>query len=210
MLFLASNGYRCIAHDRRGHGRSSQPCGPRHGYLRRRLGRGGQRAGSDRCRACRPLDGRRGSGQIYRARHGTNRAGSSVSQGLRDAFWMQGMQASIKAVLDCVKAFSETDQTEDLRAIDVPTLIIHGDDDQMVPIGASSLAAAKLVVGATLRVYPAHLMVCVPPTRHRSTTTFWRSCDRRPRQGNCSGATGTAPLALTERSLCRCGDSGVG
>jgi len=64
------------------------------------------------------------------------------------------MQASIKAVLDCVKAFSETDQTEDLRAIDVPTLIIHGDDDQMVPIGASSLAAAKLVVGATLRVYP--------------------------------------------------------
>jgi len=123
---------------------------------------------------------------------------------------MQGMQASIKAVLDCVKAFSETDQTEDLRAIDVPTLNIHGDDDQMVPIGASSLAAAKLVVGATLRVYPAHLMVCVPPTRHRSTTTFWRSCDRRPRQGNCSGATGTAPLALTERSLCRCGDSGVG
>jgi non-heme chloroperoxidase len=86
--------------------------------------------------------------------YGANRPASTVSQGLRDAFWMHGMQASMKAVVDCVKAFSETDQTEDLRAFDVPTLIIHGDDDQMVPIAASSLEAAKLVPGATLKVYP--------------------------------------------------------
>jgi non-heme chloroperoxidase len=86
--------------------------------------------------------------------YGTNRPGSTVSQGVRDAFWMQGMQASIKAVFDCVKAFSETDQTDDLRSLDLPTLILHGDDDQMVPIGPSSRAAATLVKGATLKVYP--------------------------------------------------------
>jgi non-heme chloroperoxidase len=86
--------------------------------------------------------------------YGANRPGSKVSDGLRESFWLQGMQAGFKGVLDCIKAFSETDFTEDLKKIDVPTLIIHGDDDQIVPIGASALLTAKLVKGATLKVYP--------------------------------------------------------
>ena len=77
-----------------------------------------------------------------------------VSQGVRDAFWLQGMLAGFKGVIDCIKAFSETDFTEDLKKIDVPTLIMHGDDDQIVPIGASAMLSAKLVKGATLKVYP--------------------------------------------------------
>jgi non-heme chloroperoxidase len=77
-----------------------------------------------------------------------------VSQGVRDTFWLQGMMAGFKGVIDCIKAFSETDFTEDLKKIDVPTLIMHGDDDQIVPIGASALPSAKLVKGSTLRVYP--------------------------------------------------------
>jgi len=76
---------------------------------------------------------------------GANRPGSTVSQGLRGSFWRQGMQASLKAVYDCVKAFSETDFTEDLKKIDVPTLIVHGDDDQIVPIANSALLQTKLV-----------------------------------------------------------------
>jgi len=76
-----------------------------------------------------------------------------VSQGLRDSFWLQGMLAGFKGVIDCIKAFSETDFTEDLKKFDVPTLILHGDDDQIVPIGASAMLSSKLVKGATLKVY---------------------------------------------------------
>jgi non-heme chloroperoxidase len=86
--------------------------------------------------------------------YGANRPGARVSQGLRDSFWLQGMQAGHKAVIDCIKAFSETDLTEDLKKFDVPTLILHGDDDQIVPIGASAMLSSKLVKGSTLKVYP--------------------------------------------------------
>jgi non-heme chloroperoxidase len=86
--------------------------------------------------------------------YGANRPGATVSQGLRDSFWMQGMLAGFKGVIDCIKAFSETDFTDDLKRIDVPTLIMHGDDDQIVPIGASALLSSKLVKGSTLKVYP--------------------------------------------------------
>jgi len=86
--------------------------------------------------------------------YGANRPGAKVSQGLRDSFWFQGMQAGFKNVFDCIKAFSETDQTEDLRKLNVPTLLIHGDDDQIVPIGASAHAAVKIAPKAQLKVYP--------------------------------------------------------
>jgi non-heme chloroperoxidase len=86
--------------------------------------------------------------------YGANRDGSKVSQGLRDAFWLMGMQSSLKAAYDCIKVFSETNLTEDLKKFDVPTLIIHGDDDQIVPIGASALMSSKIVKNATLKVYP--------------------------------------------------------
>jgi non-heme chloroperoxidase len=86
--------------------------------------------------------------------YGANRPGAKISQGLRDSFWLQGMQAGFKGVIDCIKAFSETDFTKDLEKFDVPTLILHGDDDQIVPISASALLSAKLVKGATLKVYP--------------------------------------------------------
>jgi non-heme chloroperoxidase len=86
--------------------------------------------------------------------YGANRAGSSVSQGLRDSFWLQSMQCGLKAAYDCIKAFSETDFTEDLKKFDVPTLILHGDDDQIVPIGAAAMLSSKIVKGATLKVYP--------------------------------------------------------
>ena len=86
--------------------------------------------------------------------YGANRPGATVSQGMRDSFWRQGMQAGIKAAYDCIKAFSETDFTEDLKKIDVPTLIVHGDDDQIVPIDASARLSATLVKGSTLKVHP--------------------------------------------------------
>jgi len=86
--------------------------------------------------------------------YGANRPGSQVSQGLRDAFWLWSMQVGLKGALDCIKAFSETDQTEDLKKFDIPTLIIHGDDDQIVPIGDSALLSSKLVKDATLKIYP--------------------------------------------------------
>ena len=86
--------------------------------------------------------------------YGANRSGSMVSQGLREAFWLQAMRSGLKGILDCIKAFSETDFTEDLKSFDVPTLILHGDDDQIVPIANSGLLSAKLVKGATLKVYP--------------------------------------------------------
>jgi non-heme chloroperoxidase len=85
--------------------------------------------------------------------YGANRPGSNVSQGLRDFFWLQGMLAGHKACYDCIKAFSETDLTEDLKRIDVPTLILHGDDDQIVPIVASALLSSKIVKGSILKVY---------------------------------------------------------
>jgi non-heme chloroperoxidase len=85
---------------------------------------------------------------------GFNRPGANVSQGMIDWFWFQGMQAGHKNAFDCIKAFSETDFTGDLKKFDVPTLIVHGDDDQIVPIGAAAIAAAKLVKNATLKIYP--------------------------------------------------------
>src|SRR5262249_37343980 len=85
---------------------------------------------------------------------GANRDGSKVSQGTRDEFWLQSMQVGIKGAYDCIKAFSETDLTMDLEAIDVPTLIIHGDDDQIVPFVASAAKSSKIVKGAQLKVYP--------------------------------------------------------
>ena len=86
--------------------------------------------------------------------YGANRPGSHVSQGVRDAFWLLSMQVGLKGAVDCIKAFSETDFTEDLKRIDVPTLIVHGDDDQIVPIGDSALLSSKIVKEATLKVYP--------------------------------------------------------
>ena len=85
--------------------------------------------------------------------YGFNRPGAKVSEGLRNAFWLQGMMAGIKGVYDCIKQFSETDFTGDLRKIDVPTLVIHGDDDQIVPIAASGKRSAKLITGSTFTVY---------------------------------------------------------
>jgi non-heme chloroperoxidase len=86
--------------------------------------------------------------------YGYNRPGAKISEGIREHWWLQGMMGGMKAGYDCIKAFSETDFTEDLKRFDVPTLILHGDDDQIVPIGAAALQSAKLVKGATLKVYP--------------------------------------------------------
>jgi non-heme chloroperoxidase len=86
--------------------------------------------------------------------YGYNRPGAKISEGVRESFWLQGMMAGFPASYFCIKAFSETDQTEDLKKFDVPTLILHGDDDQIVPIGASALLSVKLVKGATLKIYP--------------------------------------------------------
>jgi non-heme chloroperoxidase len=86
--------------------------------------------------------------------YGANRPSSSVSQGLRNSFWLQAMQSGFIGILDCIKAFSETDFTADLKKFDIPTLILHGDDDQIVPIANSALLSAKLVPNATLKVYP--------------------------------------------------------
>jgi non-heme chloroperoxidase len=210
MLFLASKGYRCIAHDRRGHGRSSQPWNGNEmdtfaddlselfesldlkgatligfsmggGEVARYVGRHGTKrlAKAALISAVPPLmlktaanpgglpmdvfDGiRRGSiadrSQFYKDLaggpfFGANRPGAKASQGMKDSFWLQGMKAGHKNTFDCIKAFSETDFTEDLEKFDVPTLIVHGDDDQVVPIGASALRSAKLVKNATLKVY---------------------------------------------------------
>jgi non-heme chloroperoxidase len=209
MLFLASHGYRAIAHDRRGHGRSGQPWGGNNmdtyaddlaeltaaldlkdavhvghstggGEVVRYIGRHGSSrvAKAVLIGAVPPLmlktaanpgglpmevfDGIRAGVLADRSQffkdlslpfYGANRPGSKVSQGLRDSFWLQGMQAGFKAAYDCIKAFSETDFTEDLKKIDVPTLILHGDDDQIVPIADSALLSVKLVKG-TLKIYP--------------------------------------------------------
>ena len=210
MVYLASHGYRCIAHDRRGHGRSSQPWNGNDmdtfaddlsalidtldlkgttlvghsmggGEVARYIGRHGTKriARAVLVAAVTPLmlktdanpgglpitvfDGIRAGVAADRSQFfkdlttpffGANRPGAKVSQGVRDAFWFRGMQGGLKNELDCIKAFSETDFTGDLRKFDVPTLIIHGDDDQIVPIGASAQAASRLVKNATLKVYP--------------------------------------------------------
>jgi non-heme chloroperoxidase len=210
MVFLASRGFRCIAHDRRGHGRSSQPWSGndmdtyaddllalvkaldlKHaihighstggGEVARYLGRHGtERAAMAVLIGAVPpvmlkspsnpegtpieaFDGIRAGVASDRSQfftdlavpfYGANRPGNKVSQALQDFFWLQGMMGSLKAELDCIKAFSETDFTEDLKRIDIPTLVLHGDDDQIVPIAASALKTAKLVKGATLKVYP--------------------------------------------------------
>jgi non-heme chloroperoxidase len=210
LMFLANNGFRAIAHDRRGHGRSSQPWNGNEmdtyaddlatltekldlkdavhvghstggGEVARYIGRHGTKrvAKALLVSAVPPLmlktaanpgglpmeafDAIRAGvandrSQFYKDLsapfYGANRPGSKVSQGLRDQFWLLSMQVGLKGAYDCVKAFSETDLTEDLKRFDIPTLFIHGDDDQIVPIGAASVIASKIVKGAALKIYP--------------------------------------------------------
>ena len=210
MLFLASNGYRCIAHDRRGHGRSGQSWDGNDmdtyaddlatlvealdltniihvghstggGEVARYIGRHGTKRVAkavligavtplmlktaanpgglpmeafDKIRSGVLADRSQFFKDLPTPFYGANRKDAKVSQGLRDSFWLQGMQAGFKAVVDCIKAFSETDFTNDLNKFDVPTLIMHGDDDQIVPIDASALLSAKIIKGATLKIYP--------------------------------------------------------
>ena len=210
MIFLASRGYRCIAHDRRGHGRSDQPWNGNEmntyaddlaaltehldlkkaihvghstggGEVARYIGRHGTKRVAkavlisavpplmlktpanpvgtpieafDQIRAAVLADRSQFWEDLSAPFYGANRPGAKVSQGLRDSFWMQGMMAGHKAVYDCIKAFSETDFTEDLKKFDVPTLILHGDDDQIVPIAAAAMQSSKLVKGAILKVIP--------------------------------------------------------
>ena len=110
--------------------------------------------------------------------YGANRPGPDISQGLRDWFWLLSMQVGFKAAYDCVKAFSETDMTEDLKKIDVPVLIVQGDDDQIVPLDDSGRLPAQIVKDATLKVYPGARTAWPIPrrTRTRSTRTCWPSC----------------------------------
>jgi non-heme chloroperoxidase len=209
MFFLASRGYRCIAHDRRGHGRSSQPWNGNDldtyaddletlvyklglksaihvghstggGEVSRYIGRHGTKrvtkvvligavpplmlrtAGNpgglpievfDDIRAKVLADRSQFFKDLTMPFYGYNRPGAKISEGVRDSFWLQGMMAGFPASYFCIKAFSETDLTEDLKKIDVPTLILHGDDDQIVPIGASAMLSSKIVKNATLKVY---------------------------------------------------------
>jgi non-heme chloroperoxidase len=209
MMFLAANGYRCIAHDRRGHGRSGQPWGGQDmdtyaddlakivetlelknaihvghstggGEVTRYLARHGTKRAAKAVliSSVPPLmlktpanpaglpievfDELRANVRADRAQffrdfsapfYGFNRPGAKVSQGLRDSFWLQGMLCSLNAAYDCIKAFSETDFTTDLPKIDVPTLVMHGDDDQIVPIVAAGLLSSKLIPKARLIVY---------------------------------------------------------
>jgi non-heme chloroperoxidase len=208
MFFLTQRGYRCIAHDRRGHGRSSQPWEGNDldtyaddlaelvahldlhdaihvghstggGEVARYIGRHGTSrvAKAVLIGAIPPLmlktsgnpgglpmdvfDGLRASVQADRSQfwkdlsmpfYGYNRAGAKVSEGVRESFWLQGMMAGFPASYFCIKAFSETDTTEDLKKFDIPTLFLHGDDDQIVPIGAAAMLGSKMVKGATLKV----------------------------------------------------------
>jgi non-heme chloroperoxidase len=210
MMYLGQRGYRVIAHDRRGNGRSEQTWSGNDmdtyaddlddliegldlaqvilvghstggGEVARYLGRHGTKrvakavllgavvplmlqtpanpkglpmAVFDDLRAKTARDRSPFFRELAVPFYNYNRKGAQVSQGVIDSFWLQGMQAGIKGVLDCIKAFSETDCTEDLKKIDVPTLIAHGDDDQIVPIQASALLSSKLIRGATLKVYP--------------------------------------------------------
>ena len=208
MFYLASNGYRVIAHDRRGHGRSSQPWNGNDmdtyaddlaelvesldlhdaihvghstggGEVARYIGRHGtgrvaktvligavppvmvksptNPGGTpieafDQMRAGIVADRSQFFKDLSLAFYGYNRPGAKVSEGIRESFWLQGMRAGFPASYFCIKAFSETDMTDDLKKIDVPTLVLHGDDDQIVPIADSGLLTAKLVKGATLMV----------------------------------------------------------
>jgi non-heme chloroperoxidase len=211
MFFFSSNGYRCIAHDRRGHGRSSQPSEGNNmdtyaddlaevieslglekavligfstggGEVARYIGRHGTKRVTKAVlissvpplmlkTATNPgglpidvFDGLRAAFLGNRSQFfkdvpggpffGFNRPGAKVSQGMIDSWWLQGMMGGHKNTYECIKAFSETDFTEDLKKFDVPTLVIHGDDDQVVPIDASGRASAKLIKGAKLIVYP--------------------------------------------------------
>jgi non-heme chloroperoxidase len=210
MTFLVPRGFRCIAHDRRGHGRSSQPWNGNDmdtyaddlaalvekldlknaihvghstggGEVARYIGRHGTKrvAKAVLISAVPPLmlktaanpeglpievfDGLRANVQADRSQffrdlsmpfYGYNRPGAKVSEGVRESFWLQGMLAGYPAAYECIKQFSETDFTEDLKKIDVPTLILHGDADQIVPIVAAGLKSAKIVKGATLKVIP--------------------------------------------------------
>ncbi len=236
-FFEASHGYRAITHDRRGHGRSSQPWDGNDmdhyaddladliealdlhdavlvghstggGEVARYIGRHGTArvSGAVLVGAVPPLmlktpanpgglpmavfDEIRGGllkdrSQFYKDLsapfYGANRPGSTVSQGLRDAFWSMSMQVGFRAAYDCVKAFSETDQTEDLKKIDVPTLIVHGDDDQIVPLDDSSRLSAGLVKDATLKIYPGAPTAwpTPPPAGTPSTMTSSHSCAAR-------------------------------
>ena len=209
MFFLTSRGYRCIAHDRRGHGRSSQPWQGNDmdtyaddlaaltealdiknaihvghstggGEVARYIGRHGTKRVAkavligavpplmlktaanpgglpieafDQIRAAVVADRSQFFKDLTLQFYGYNRAGAKVSEGVRNSFWLQGMMAGFPAAYFCIKAFSETDLTEDLKKFDVPTLVLHGDDDQIVPIGASALRSAKLIKNATLKVY---------------------------------------------------------
>jgi non-heme chloroperoxidase len=209
MFFLAQRGYRCIAHDRRGHGRSSQPWQGNDmdtyaddlaelvtaldlrdaihvghstggGEVARYIGRHGtQRVAKavligavpplmlktpanpggtpleafDQIRTGVMEDRSQFFKDLTMPFYGYNRKGARVSEGVRQSFWLQGMMAGMPASYFCIKAFSETDLTEDLKRFDVPTLILHGDDDQIVPIGASALLSSKLVKNATLKIY---------------------------------------------------------
>jgi non-heme chloroperoxidase len=211
MLFLASNGYRCIAHDRRGHGRSSQPWNGNDmdtyaddlatliesldlrdvtlvgfstggGEIARYVGRHGtgrvaqfvlvsavpplmvQRADNPDGVPIAVFDGLRESSVADRSQtyhdladgpfFGNNRPGANVSQGIRDAFWLQGMQSGARNAYECIKAFSETDFREDLAKVDVPALVIHGDDDQVVPFTVWGKTSAALLPDSLLIVYP--------------------------------------------------------
>jgi non-heme chloroperoxidase len=210
MMFVADHGYRGIAHDRRGGGRSSQPWEGNDldayaddlaaviesldlndivlvghstggGEITRYVGRHGTSRvakmvlvgaipplmlKTNKNPEGLPIDAfdtlRKGlsadRSQFYKDLsapfYGANRSGATVSQGLRDQFWEQSMTVGLKGAYDCIKAFSETDLTMDLEAIDVPTLIIHGDDDQIVPIADSAMKSSKIVKGAQLKVYP--------------------------------------------------------
>jgi non-heme chloroperoxidase len=210
MFFLGQNGFRVIAHDRRGHGRSSQTWDGNDmdtyaddlaaltealdlkdamhvghstggGEVARYIGRHGTKrvakavlisavpplmqkteknpgglpmSAFDELRAAVLADRSQFFMDLSMPFYGYNKPGAKISQGVRDSFWLQGMQCSIKGAYDCIKAFSETDFTEDLKKIDVPTLILHGDADQIVPIGAAGLMSAKIVKDATLKVYP--------------------------------------------------------
>jgi non-heme chloroperoxidase len=210
MFFLVSRGYRCIAHDRRGHGRSSQPWNGNDmdtyaddlaalvekldlrnaihvghstggGEVARYIGRHGTKRiakavlisavpplmlktpanpgglpieAFDQIRAGVLADRSQFFKELSMPFYGFNRPGAKISEGVRESFWLQGMKAGMPASYFCIKAFSETDQTEDLKKFDVPTLILHGDDDQIVPIVASALMSSKIVSGATLKVYP--------------------------------------------------------
>jgi non-heme chloroperoxidase len=225
LFFVASNGYRAIAHDRRGHGRSSQPWDGHDmdhyaddladliealdlrdvvlighstggGEVVRYIARHGTArvAGLITVGAVPPLmlktpanpggtpikafdDIREGllkdKAQFYQDLsvpfYGANRPGSNISQGLRDSFFTMSMTVGFKAAYDCVKAFSETDQTEDLKQVDVPTLIIQGDDDQIVPIDDSGRLSAQIVKGATLKVYPGAPHGLANTTAYRDT-----------------------------------------